>query len=484
MTRSLEETGRPHLSRRQALRISAAATAAAVLAACGAAPTATPVPAKPTTPPAPPAQPTAAAAAPTATKPSAAPTVAPTAPPAAAKQPATIRYHARTGTSADWYAKQAEELIKVNPDIKVTVQLTPDAEYSQKISTDAAAGQLADVIWNGSFYTFPTFSARDLLLDLKPLSDAAGIKLSDFWPVAIESCTWEGKLTGWPHNMHAGYTGMLTNITAFKEAGAPLPKWEWRYDKEWIEAIKAVTLDSNKDGVPERYGFAFNYITQNPYTFIRSWGGDWMDKEVGTKATINSEKSTAALLFFHDLVHKHKVAPPQSSVVTNMFSQKLCSTWQEGMWQVAPHRTLIKDAFQWQLFGMPAGPEGGRGSYAGVGMNNVSKATKYPDASFKWLLWIGRPEEEAARTALGFSPTPLKTTWDAPNIKNDPNFEDAAKWLQFIRPITVPKNSRLTEFNTSFQQGFQAFMLEKANPKGKIDELQKVLQAIADKPAL
>ncbi|HZQ98366.1 MAG TPA: sugar ABC transporter substrate-binding protein [Chloroflexota bacterium] len=474
--------------------------ASLLFSACGApTPTATPVPAKTaepaqragvsTTTVAPTNAPTPAVGTPPAitkgpmpaepTKPAAV-----AAQPAAAKQTASIRFHLRPGGLVEeWFRKQAEAYSKA-AGVEVKLELTPDAEYTQKLTTLVAAGDLGDAYWSGPFYVFYPFAARGIALDLNPLVKAENVDLGVFFPSVIKALMWDGKLCGLSYGSHPGYCTQFTNLDAYKEAGAKPPEWEWRYDKEWLDALKATTLDTNRDGTPDRYGFMFPYISQSAYTFIRSWGSDWIEPTELKTSWFTQEKTVAALQFMHDLVHKHKVAPPANGVVQNMFANGLTAAWQDGTWDVANMGDLIKDKFKWQAFGMPAGPEGKKGAFIGNNSLSVNKSSKYPNETFRWILWLCSKENGLAQ-ADSTTPGPRFDVWADPKVANNPNYKDALRWISEIsQPASFPKNARVTEFNTTVTQGFQAFMLETGNPRAKIEELNKAVQAILDKPLL
>ena len=449
------------LTRRQVLRGLGATAAAVLLAACQ--PTPTPKPQNTAVP-----------------KP--AETKVPTAAPAP-KQPVTIRTHVRTGSQGDYWQKQAEAYMQTQSEVKVTVEQTPGTEYEQKLTTLVAGGELGDSFWAAPFIVFYPFSARGVCLDLKPLVEAEKEDLSGFFPGVVQQLSWKGKLMGWPLGIHQGYAALFANLDAFKEAAIPQPEWEWTYEKDFLPAVKALTIDKNKDGTPDRYGFTFGYNAQTALTFIRSWGGDWISPQDGAKSQVTSPETTAALLFMHELVHKHNVSPTQAGIVQNIFANGLTATWCEGIWNILPQKTLIKDQFKWQVFAMPAGP-GGRGGFVGIDTVCINQKSKEPAAAFKWHRWLTRKEATVPQMEAGFTPPARVAAWQEPPLGNDVNYQPAFRWLQQVKPWTVPGNARASEFVTAFNQGFQAFMLEKANPKAKIEELSRALQDVLDKPSL
>jgi multiple sugar transport system substrate-binding protein len=452
-------------SRRQVLKALGLGAAGALIGACS-----------PAAAPAPTAVPQQAA--------TTAPNAAATNPPAATQAPkeaASIRFHARTGSQGEWYDKEGAAFAE-RTGIKVTVELTPNDEYIQKLSTLLAGGELGDSMWSAPFYTFYPFAARGVLLDQQPLADAAGFDLTVFFPAAMQMLNWEGKQLGLPQNSHSGYAQMYTNLDVWEEVGAELPKWEWRYENEWLEAVTAATLDEGQDGKIDRFGCIWAHSAQGAYTFIKSWGGDWIDPQDLKTCTINSEMTSEALMFMHDLVYKLKVSPRPEDVVDEMFSNQLTASECTGLWAVATMEKTIEDKFRWQVFPMPAG-SAGHGAFLGPTILSINKASKQPDAAFQWHEWLCGKEVGLSQMEAGFNPGARADVWEDPILANDVNRQAAFRLLKEALPPTLPGNANISEFNTVFTQGFQAFLLEKDNPKAKIDELHNAIQAVLDKPA-
>lgn len=395
-------------TRRTLLKSLGLGTVALVLAACT--PKATPTPEKTAAP----TQAPAATQVPAAT---AAATKAAAATPAAKAQ-VTLRFHGRSGAQGDYFTKQAEEFNKTRTDVKMTTEELPTAEYDQKLSTLLAGGELRDGYHNYPFGIYDPFAARGVALDLLPLVDKDKLDLKVFFPATVEQLKWEGKLAGWPQGAHPGWTTQFTNVTAWQEAGAQLPQWGWSFEKEWLEAVKKVTLDTNKDGTPERYGFQFDYVAQGAYTFIKCWGGDWLDPQTRKKSGLLEEKASAGLLFMWDLVYKHKVSPTQKSVVANMLANGLSTAWTGNVASLASVRSAVGTKFKMQAFPMSSGP-GGRGSFVGIDTLCIHKATKVPEAVFEYIKFLTTKENNLLQMDAGFAPPVRYDSWKDPKLAND-----------------------------------------------------------------
>ena len=177
-------------------RVSAVALAGATLAACGATPTATPAPAAATEAPA-------------------APTTAPAAP--AAK--ATVVF--------GWYgAEDLQAIMKthiakfqeLNPNINIDMQITPQAQYFEKLPVSIAGGTAPDVFFliSGQVQNFASMGG------CLPLGDViAADKLKAFRQAQIKLCTYNGKVLSLPFT--ATIVTPYVNKAMFQKAGVTAP---------------------------------------------------------------------------------------------------------------------------------------------------------------------------------------------------------------------------------------------------------------------
>lgn len=394
---------------------------------------------------------------------------------------AEIRFHARTGVQGEYFQAQAEAFHQTQDRVRVTIELTPDAEYDQKLTTLLAGGELGDGWWAAPFHSplYP-FASRGVLKDLRDVASAAGEDLGAFFPASIQQLTVDDALVGWPLGTHAGWSSMYINLDAWQEAGLEIPQWEWTYDNEWLAVVQAVTAEN-------RFGFMFDYVSQAAYTFIRSWGGEWIDPENGATSLITSAETTDALLFMHSLVHEHQVAPPQEAVLPGeasaTFVNQMTASWAHGVWATSTVESGVGDTFAWQTASMPAGPGGGHGSFQGIDTLCMNTATEHPEATFEWFLWLTSVESGLAQLEAGLPPPARVETWDEPRIAEDPHLQITRRWLEEIKPVTFPANARVSEFRTAVNQNFEALMMETENPEGAIQQLHEAVQSVLDQPA-
>jgi len=402
----------------------------------------------------------------------------------APKEKVQITYHTRTGRDGDFYLAEYELFNAEYEDIEVILNQTPNAEYQSKIATLAAGGELGDAYWGNVFGQLYPFASAGIAMDVAPMFDAdPDISTDEFFDVAIDQTRWNGMIIGLSMGIHPGWTTMYTNLTAWEEAGAPLPEWEWTYQNEWLDAIQMPVLDKDGDGSTDQFGYLFDYNAQNTYTFIRCWGSDWVDPNDRKTSMVLAEKTVEAIAFMRDLVHKYKCSPRSDELLDAMFVNGYTASWSTGNWVNGQFYTTIGDKFKWQGFPMPSGP-GGRGSFLGCNTYCINNATEYPDQTWEAGKWLMSYDSSIRAVKSGMTTPSLIKAWEDPALRDDPSLQASKMWLDIATPWTVPGNARALEFRNTFNQGITAVLDGQNDMMEELKNLDAAIQTVLDKPAM
>jgi ABC-type glycerol-3-phosphate transport system substrate-binding protein len=278
----------------------------AILAAC--APTPTQV------------APTAAAAVPTeAPAPAATATTAPTTAPAAPEAAKTLAMLSHSSPQTESYRRTAD-IFKQQTGVSVDITECPFNELQPKMMTELLAG-------TGKFDVLPItnamlYPAGDYLEDVTDLYTPE-LK-ADLPPSGIEhSRDLKGVLKGMPTLSSLPANFYRTDLLDAKGLKPPTT-WE-----EFVNVTQATTIEATGDQ-PKIWGALIEASAKavQPAVKLVGWfyqaGGAIQD--ANGKPTFNLDPNVEALQFIVDLIHKYKVAPPESSEmiyedVHNMFMQ-------------------------------------------------------------------------------------------------------------------------------------------------------------------
>jgi multiple sugar transport system substrate-binding protein len=206
------------------------------------------------------------------------------------------------------------EFNKEYPDITVKLVAATGnnwGDYLNSVATLIAGGEKLDLMW------VATEGVQLLVNQLKiavPLDDymerdKEELKeyLSDVNPQLLDAFKVDGKQYQLPYSWNPMV--IYYNTARLKEAGLEPPKSDWSRD-EFLKYAQALTVDSDNDGTPEKYGYAFEngglFTSAMPWIFAN--GGNIVSDDF-CKPTVTDPKVEDALQFMYDLIYTHKVSP-------------------------------------------------------------------------------------------------------------------------------------------------------------------------------
>jgi ABC-type glycerol-3-phosphate transport system substrate-binding protein len=470
------------LSRRHLLALTGSSAVALVLAACGGS-----APAAPTAAPAKPAESKPAEAAkPAAPAAQGASTSAPAAAaPAAAPKQATgeVKVHFRNNDDAKW---QDDKFIPAfnakNSGLKVVQEILPaQPEYFPKVAALHATGTIGDVVW-ASMAGFRSLAIRKVSRPIDELVSADKYDLADYEKIGISEMTWDGKLYGMPWGAHAGSSVLLYNVDMLDKAGVKAAEID-TYEKLMAAAKK---LNVVKDGKVDVYGFTPGWAATDIFQWMRAFGGNPWDSE-GKKVTIKSPESLAGFKAWAEY-YAQDLAPVATSdtIYQQLFAGGRIAMMQSGYQIDWLPGKAIGDKFKWDAVSMPKGP-GPNGkiptNFTINGLTIAAKA-KNPEGAWQYLKYLMDQETQIDLVKSGAGrPAPRKAILDHPELMGKlkghtiqrPQFTVAQGWLE-------PANLRIEEARSLVDQLVGPIASKEAKLEEKIDEIEKQLQAVVDKP--
>ncbi len=184
------------------------------------------------------------------------------------------------------------------------------AEYREKVLTSIGAGSPPDVFLLDGI-DVAAFAARDVALDLQPFAERVGVLLGLFFPQVVEPFKVGGKLLAFPK----GFSPMVYyyNRALVADAGLAPPKNGWTQD-EFLAAVRALTRDTDGDGVVDQWGTVLDRRLYAWQAWIWSAGADVLTAD-GARATgaIDQPAAERTLTFLTDLPRRG-YAPSPSTV--------------------------------------------------------------------------------------------------------------------------------------------------------------------------
>ena len=273
----------------------------------------------------------------------------------------------------------------------------------------------SDVIWTAEF------ASQGWLYDMTPYIED---RRDDFIQPSIDTATYEGKIWGVPHYTNAALLYYRTD----KIDKAPAT---------WQEVYQQAA----DKGQIVFQGAAYEGLTCDWLEIAYAAGGEVLSED-GKKAVIDSPENVAATKLMVDAI-KNGAAP--KAVSTYMEPESL-TAWQTGKpammrnWPYAYGLSQDTDKLKGKFDVAPLPEFEGAGSAAilGGGNNVISVYTKNPGGALAVVDFLAQQEWQTQLTADFSQASPLKATYDQPEVKKAiPFSDDLRQALEQARPRPV-----------------------------------------------
>jgi len=332
--------------------------------------------------------------------------------------------------------KNIADFNKQYPKIKVTVDLTPWAQYWTKLQTQATSNTLPDVFWmNGP--NFQLYASNGQLEPLTSLIDAKTIDPANYPKALVDMYTFDKVQYGAPKDFDT--VGLWYNKVILDKAGVGIPTDKWTWD-DFQTAAKTVSDKLHGQGI---YGVAGEMIGQTgSYNTILQSGGNVISAD-GKKSGYNDPKTIEGLQFWADLVANGSSPSPKQLADTPAnvwFTSNKAAFFYGGSWATAD---FSKTANTKDLNVVPL-PRGASQATVIHGIANVVSAKSKNKAAAKAFdAYLGSKEAQMTQAKAG-TVIPAYNDTQAAFVASVPHFNlqiflDGAKSYSF--PLPVSKNT-------------------------------------------
>lgn len=310
-----------------------------------------------------------------------------------AAEPVTIEFTFPANPhEAEVWEKLAEIFNSRQDEIKVEVNWASGVGWDgffEKTKVRMAAGTPPELI-RLSDIAFPEWVAEGYLQPLDSFLQRSDVDKNDYLPVAFELGTLDGQFYGFPQGIATRC--LAYNRALFQEAGLAYPTDDWRWDRELLEAAKALT---DLEAEVPKYGVGFWFggagvLRMDVPEIIWSFGGEVFDAEGNFR--LYEQEGMAAIEFLVSLIAEHKVA---TTGPHPMFVNGDLGMWNTGLWDVGLLRSFPN--LDWDFAPTPGGPAGHYSFIMGNGIYVIPKSVDQEKASAAWEFARFLAGEEAQR---------------------------------------------------------------------------------------
>ena len=260
----------------------------------------------------------------------------------------------------------------------------------------------SDVIWTAEF------AQQGWIYDLTPYVESIKDR---FIPAPLETATYDGKIWGSPQ-----YTNAASSTTG--------PTRSTRCRPTWQELYKAA---GDQSGIVYQ-GAAYEGLTCDWLELAFAAGGSVISAD-GKKATIDSPENVAATKLMAERSIKDGAAP---KAVTTYMEPESLAAWQTGKYafmrnwpyayELSQDTAKLKGKFN--VAPLPEFEGAGTAGILGGANSVISVYSKNPGGALALVDFLSSEEWQTVLTSEYSVPSPLKATWDAPEVKKALPFSD------------------------------------------------------------
>jgi len=283
------------------------------------------------------------------------------------------------------YKKFAAEYTKTHPGVNIKVQVTPNGDFNQYLSTQLAGGNAPDIIritwqgigrWaqNGGLIALNDYLPKDYGSDFG----------STFWKAA----QLKGAVHGIPQ--HTDTFGTYYRKDVMAKVGATPPAslddaWTW---SEFLDLAREVKKATGKAAVA--YGFEGVGTGYRWLPFLYMHGGKLLEDDLKTPA-INSTEGVEAITWFRQL-YDEGIIPKSNTIkgsvtasVENLFTSGDVGLMMWGDWIMGDIAKGLPQE-QWDITYMPR--DVSAASDLGGNLLSVSKTSKNPAVAADFIQFV------------------------------------------------------------------------------------------------
>jgi multiple sugar transport system substrate-binding protein len=277
---------------------------------------------------------------------------------------------------------------------------------------------------------FPAYASRGAFVDLTDFYADPANNAEDVVEGAKEMTIVDGTSYGIP----IGFVPLAIyyDKAAFEAAGITEAPADW---DGWVEAAKALTVDENGDGTPERYGVVIpdHATVGNGVWPSLLWGGGGDIVSDGS-AVIDSPENADTLAFWYDAIVTNQISP---TGVDGIEADSVFSSGRAAMTFGGPWMTFIAgDAgIDYGIAPIPAGPEAQAASAIGLTLSVTEQGDEAKIAAAQEFLAYFLNDDNSIAWSLGSGWPPLRSSIPADAVAENPTVATLSEYTSFTRPL-------------------------------------------------
>jgi multiple sugar transport system substrate-binding protein len=299
-----------------------------------------------------------------------------------------------------------------HPTIKVQFEVIAD-QYMDVIKTRLIGDAAPDVFYLDALEA-PFLMQQNVLEPLDPYITAS-LDLADFEKNLLQPFTTQNQIYGLPKDYST--LALFYNKQAFAAAGLTHPPKTWQ---AFLKSSKQLTIDRDKDGKPDQYGFGVMPELARQAHAIHSMGGQVADAK--GYATFASDAALKGLALAVEQYRNDRTSARPLDVGTNtgseMFGQGKAAMVSEGNWAIP----YLQETFPDLDFATAECPQinGRPGTMVFTVAYVMNRQSKHKQEAWDLIAYLTGKEGMEKWTSTGFALPSRKSVAEKLKFDGDP----------------------------------------------------------------
>jgi multiple sugar transport system substrate-binding protein len=364
------------------------------------------------------------------------------------------------GTEGESLKVLANDFMKQNPNIHVSVQAIPWSDAHSKLLTAVAGNQTPDITQMGT--TWMAEFAKTGALDTPPSSINSSAFFQSAWNTAVSN----GTAYGVPWYVDTRVLFYRTDIA--QKAGITHPP------QTWDELLADAQAMQQKGGA--RYGISLaSNDWQELLPFIWQDGGSVVQNG---NFTLNSPQVVQALAYYQSFFKQGLTPPtePQNFDVAQAFIQGTHPMFISGPWEIGLIQQEGSSSMNGKWAVAPLPQKMTNTSFVGGSDLVVFKNSPNRDAAWKFVAYLSQPDVQVKWYNTVADLPAVQSAWNMGTLSSDKNLAVFHTQLSATQgPPTIPKWEEVANL---IDNDMQEVMLNKATPQQAAQDMQQKATAM------
>jgi multiple sugar transport system substrate-binding protein len=331
-----------------------------------------------------------------------------------------------------------------HPTLKVKHEIIND-QYMDVIKTRLIGDAAPDVFYLDAFEA-PLLMKYGVLEPLNSYINAQ-FDLADFEPNLLKAFQLDGRTYGLPKDFST--LALFYNKQAFQDAGIDQPPQTWDELRDYSQIL---TVDTNRDGRNDRYGFGVSPELSRQYFMMTAFGGRLIDRQENAAFFTSGSLKGLQLIIDQYRQDRTSVQPSDvgASTGSELFGQGKAAMAIEGPWAIP----YLQETFPKLQFATAEVPtvNNKKGTMAYTVAYVMNKKTKHKEAAWQLISYLTSPEGMKAWAKEGLVLPSRKSVLQELGYADNPLYASFVKGADYATiwqaGETLP--TILTHFNNQF----------------------------------